>query len=191
MKEPRNIPFALPYDFSKIEERVLSEFLNPDPRTALALKLPRKHPLRFALLYSAGPRTLARLANKALFDAQTEYLLTGQFKADTAKLKPLLAAIRLDCEIEEFENWQSGAADEALLQRRRENAAIAYAAVEAGLISPERAMSRVRAVNQLTASSPAQVTVSPTGRLSQSNRVQQRWEPEPGHPYPEDGILRD
>jgi hypothetical protein len=178
MKEPRNIPFALPYDFSKIEERVLSEFLNPDPRTALALKLPRKHPLRFALLYSAGPRTLARLANKALFDAQTE-------------LKPLLAAIRLDCEIEEFENWQSGAADEALLQRRRENAAIAYAAVEAGLISPERAMSRVRAVNQLTASSPAQVTVSPTGRLSQSNRVQQRWEPEPGHPYPEDGILRD
>jgi hypothetical protein len=124
--------------------------------------------------------------SSSLFEDKNSGRIAGNSSPRRSSLQTLAV------EIGNFVGWQSGAADEALLQRRRENAAIAYAAVEAGLISPERAMSRVRAVNhQLTASSPAQVTVSPTGRLSQSNRVQQRWEPEPCHPYPEDGILRD
>ena len=36
-----------------------------------------------------------------------------------------------------FENWQANATADLLEQHRRENAAIAYAAVEQGIVSPE------------------------------------------------------
>src|SRR5271166_63059 len=83
-------------DLSSIEERVLSSYV-PDPITRLALRLPRKHPMRFALLYGVGPRSLERMAAKAIAGPDT----------DIARLRPFLEAIRLECEIEGFENWQS------------------------------------------------------------------------------------
>jgi len=124
---------CITFDVSKVEERILAS-LTLDPLTELVLKLPRRHPLRFALLYGSGPRTLERLAITAL----REFSVTGQFKADAARLKSYLEAVRLECEIEAFENWQSNATSDALTRRRKENAAIAYAAMEAGIITGTR-----------------------------------------------------
>jgi hypothetical protein len=192
-------------DLKAVERRIFG--IPVDPLTELALRLPKKHPLRFAMLYSAGPTTLQRMATKML----TDEMLYGEYKLP-------LQAIRLEAELMVFENWQAGATADALLRRRRENAAIAYAAAEAGLISSDTAMKAVRAVNHLRPESPAQVTTSPSGRLPQGPpvfhwsppvkegyRVQgaitgrwvnkavqhDRWQPGQEHPYPEDGILRD
>ena len=92
----KNIPFGMPYDFSKMEERILADYLNADSLTPLALKLPRKHPMRFLLLYSAGPRTLADLATKFISDEA----VNGAYK-DCVRLH---RAIKLEAEIPIFEN---------------------------------------------------------------------------------------
>ena len=183
---------------SSIDERVkrIPEFHSG------SIKLPRKHPLRFALLYGAGPRSLERMAEKALADA-------APFKDDAPGIRSFLEAVRLEAEIECFENWQSTATTDALTRRRRENAAIAYAAAEAGIITGP------------APKGPAQATcASPTGRTT-SSEPELQWYSRPGkpepccpgidlwghrddcpakgaapdhyrdHPYPEDGILRD
>jgi hypothetical protein len=197
-------------DMVAIEERILASLTPSTTAVDLALKLPKHHPLRFALLYSAGPKTLERMAAYQLEQLSIEKLRCQYSEAEPG-LTNLLEQIRLEAQIEVFENWQTGAADDALTRRRRENAAIAYAAAEVGI--------RTRPAFE----APPEVTCGPTGRLSKGGgpdiqcndrhgrdmglKAQQRWIPRraqwldgaatgrwtPGepHPYPEDGILRD
>jgi hypothetical protein len=68
---------------------------------ALAAKLPRKHPMRFALLYGVGTKRLADWGKR----------LVGEPSADkmTAKTQ---RAIRLEAELLAFERWQTAFMDD-------------------------------------------------------------------------------
>lgn len=120
-------------DFSAIETRILANELGL--AVDEVVKLPKKHPVRFALLYGMGARKLLKLAEEYSKDVP-----------EVIKRKMTHEPVR------EFENWQAGENEEALFQLRKENAAIAYAAMEAG-IPPK-------------APKATQEQESPTGRLS-------------------------
>jgi hypothetical protein len=99
-------PF-LTIDFSAAERRVLGA-LSPtgDVVVDAALKLGRKHPLRFALLYGMGPGKLYDCVKAQALPSVTE------------------RRIDLECEIRCFENWAYNTNEAA--QRR---AAAGYEAV--------------------------------------------------------------
>lgn len=117
---------------------------------------------------------------------------------------PVSKATKLEADILIFERWQN----ENVGRIRRENATIAYAAVEAGIISPETGMEAVRAVG---AKFPPEASLTPTGRRWSTPEIQwehsitgrysarpgnvtdvdKGWKPGDAHSYPEDGILRD
>ena len=84
-----------------------------------------------------GPATLGRLASKALLPTYE----------DALSLRPFLEAVRLEADIAGFENWQTNATEDPKDRLRRENAAVAYAAAEAGIEPPKRRRAPVEAVN--------------------------------------------
>ena len=104
----------LKMDFSAIEGRVFASEIDA------ALALPRHHPMRFALLYGCGRDYFRRAA------------LATQYDAGASRVRDIVAdapaAVKLETDILLFERWQSQEAGRI----RRENAAIAYAAAEAG-----------------------------------------------------------
>lgn len=95
-------------DLSKIEERVLASLsgsannaigdLFPNKLWGYVADLPKKHPFRFAMLYSAGPATAERMTRGAETVAERK--------------------VHLEAEIQCFENWQRNeSAEEGLLQK--------------------------------------------------------------------------
>lgn len=111
-------------DLSGIERRVILKFAS---NVDAALSLPRQHPMRFALLYGCGKDKLRRLALGMAYDMPADrcYAII-----DEGGLTP---EQKLAAELEIFERWQS----ERTGRIRRENAAIAFAAAEAGIAPPE------------------------------------------------------
>ena len=83
-------------DLSKIEERVLASLTGcasnakgdafPNKLWGFVAALPKKHPFRFAMLYSAGPATAERMTRGAETVAERR--------------------VHLEAEIQCFENWQ-------------------------------------------------------------------------------------
>lgn len=114
----------LEMDLSAIERRVVHNF---ESNVDAALSLPRQHPMRFALLYGCGKDKLRRLALGMAYDMPADrcYAII-----DEGGLTP---EQKLAAELEIFERWQAGRAGRI----RLENAAIAFAAVEAGITSSE------------------------------------------------------
>ncbi len=112
------------FDFAAIEERVIMR-----ERVDAALALPRNHPMRFALLYGCGPATIRRYCETVIANNAVEPQPPITFK--------ILQEMHREMDILCFENWQANATADLLEQHRRENAAIAYAAVEQGIVSPE------------------------------------------------------
>lgn len=119
------------HDFHENEHRVSRH----NERVSAALALSRRHPLRFALQYGGSARSLRKFALAMAYDAGPN-VLREQVKNSTP-------AVKLEAEIQIFERWQN----EEIGRIRRENAAIAYAAVEAGIVSPETGMKAVRVSN--------------------------------------------
>lgn len=162
-------------DLTKIEERLVALHM-----------VPKRHPARFALLYGMGARKLSDLADTYLdFDVASR-------------------RVKLEAEIQAFENWQDFETAARWHRRSRENAAIAYAAVDAGIISPETGMKAVMAVGaKFPPETAPEVTTPPTtGRrwsepdtwcvpMKVEGTISGRWSPIDDHPYPEEGILRD
>jgi hypothetical protein len=94
------------FDLSKIEERVLGNLCAsnapdsafPNKLWEYAAQLPKKHPFRFALLYSAGPATAARMTAACASEAERR--------------------VHLEAEIQCFETWQRGEnPEESLLEK--------------------------------------------------------------------------
>ncbi len=96
--------------FSHFDFAAIEERVIMRERVDAALALPRNHPMRFA--------------NNAV---EPQPPIT--FK--------ILQEMHREMDILCFENWQANATADLLEQHRRENAAIAYAAVEQGIVSPE------------------------------------------------------
>lgn len=129
-------------DLAAVELRILTDLMTSGSNSArweAAALLPKNHPIRFGLLYGAGPRTVERMASKALLDLTL-----------TDDLKTCLKAVKLEADIDMFENWQSNTTDDLLQQRRRENAAIAYAAVEAGIAPKDAPRTRLTPQKTIT-----------------------------------------
>lgn len=112
MKTAMHEHFALPYDFSKMEQRILANAAGCPIEDVT--KIPRE--MRLGLLYGAGPRTIERWTHAA---------------GDKT-----LRQINLEANIRMFENWQGNSTEKYLTQLRAENGSIAYAAVEAGIVTP-------------------------------------------------------
>jgi hypothetical protein len=110
------------FDFAALELRV-AQRANLDS----ALQLPRQHPMRFALLYGCGRDYLRKACLGMQYDMGAERV------RDIVTAAP--PAVRLETEILLFERWQAEEAG----RRRRENAAIEYAAAEAGIAPSNRA----------------------------------------------------
>ncbi len=119
-------------DFSAIEGRVFASEIDA------ALALPRRHPMRFALLYGCGRDYLRRAA------------LAMQYDAGASRIRGIVAdapaAVKLETEIRLFERWQREEAGRI----RRENAAIGYAAAEAGIDAPLRYRRALKPVCSIT-----------------------------------------
>ena len=92
-------------DLSKIEERLFAGIASnapgerfPNKLWGFVSELPKKHPFRFAMLYSAGPATAERMTR------------VGETVAEQR--------VHLEAEIQCFENWQRGEdPEEGLLKR--------------------------------------------------------------------------
>ena len=92
-------------DLSKIEERLFAGIASnapgerfPNKLWGFVSELPKKHPFRFAMLYSAGPATVERMTR------------VGETVAEQR--------VHLEAEIQCFENWQRGEdPEEGLLKR--------------------------------------------------------------------------
>ena len=77
----------LNFDLSSIERRLLEQQQQSNKNYSAAVKLPRRHPLRFALLYGMGPQKLLDYVKKLALPSRTE------------------RSIALETEIQCFENW--------------------------------------------------------------------------------------
>lgn len=80
-------------DLSKIEERLFAGIASnapgerfPNKLWGFVSELPKKHPFRFAMLYSAGPATAERMTRAGTSQAERR--------------------MHLEAEIQCFENWQ-------------------------------------------------------------------------------------
>lgn len=133
-------------DFADIERRMFA--LERHRRVDAALKLPRKHPARFALLYGGGPRTIERFTRDAVDKIGRE--------------------VNLEASIQIFENWQANTAGDRRERLNRENAAIAYAAIEQGIVGP------------IPVGKAPKANRTPSGRHSMSEPEPQEWTREPG-----------
>jgi hypothetical protein len=151
-------------DLSRIEERVIQQ-LNVDA----ALKLPKWHPARFTLLYGCGAKKLRDLTFAAAYDAGPATIERMSRNA----IDYFRRTVHHEAELSVFENWQRGAAALTRIRLRRENAAIAYAAMEAGITGHQE---------------PEVPAEASSGTLT--GRFVPR-DPHADHPYPEEGILRD
>lgn len=138
-------------DFSSIERRMLYNTIDA------ALTLPRKHPMRFALLYGIGATKLQDMLTKCIAGLPASVLKT----------------MHLEAAITAFESWQRGAHEKRLLQHRRENAAIAYAAAEVGIASSDTLKRYIHASDatygtvsgRFTSGTPGFKCVDKTGRI--------------------------
>lgn len=155
-------------DLSGIERRVLAGLVTSDTVVDLALSLPRRHPMRFGLLYGMGPRKLYDYVQAQKLPSKTE------------------RAIGLECEIRCFETWAYNATEE--LQRR---AVAGYTAVT-GLPphpAPESPTAGNADAGTVTGRRWAQPESQPGQWLIQARNAAR--DDFTDHPYPAHGILRD
>jgi hypothetical protein len=96
----------LKVDLSAIEARVIASLAKSDNLMDAALQLPRRHPLRFGLLYGMGPRKLYDYVKGLKLPSVTE------------------RKIGLEADIRCFENWQKNAGEEARDRLHAENEGI-------------------------------------------------------------------
>ncbi len=151
-------------DLSKIEERVLEH-----QKVDAALSLPKWHPQRFALLYGCGAKKLKDFAFAAAYDAGPATIERMSRNA----IDYFRRTVHHEAELSVFEDWQRGADALTRMRLRHENAAIAYAVMEAGITGHQE---------------PEVPAEASSGTLT--GRFVPR-DPYADHPYPEEGILRD
>jgi hypothetical protein len=143
------------FDFSAIELRLLAQVTSAMPVDKLyseVAKLPKRHPLRFGMLYGMGPRKL--------YDYVTRL---GRIPSRTEH------SIRLEAEIQCFENWQQ---NEARAERNRRFAA----QYDLGIRNPDSRMPVPEDERVLT----ADTLISPTERLC---KHEPEMQPSPGNPF--------
>ena len=157
-------------DFSKIELRVLDGLTTGATVVDLAMSLPRRHPLRFGLLYGMGPRKLYDYVKALDLPSVTERKLG------------------LECEIQCFENWAFNENAEA--QSRAAVGCLALTGLPPHLApeSPAAGNADARTVTGRRWSHPEYLFPARQFLTQARNAALDDFA---DHPYPEHGILRD
>lgn len=176
---------TLKVDLSGIERRLLAAMAKGDKLVDVALQLPRRHPLRFGMLYGMGPRKL--------------YDYVEQLKRPSVTER----TIGLEAELRCFENWQENTGEAVRERVADENSAIARAAME----EATKALP-----DTLPLPLPTEANVGTEWPPYDGAVTGRRWAAAPefqfparqwllqarnsvddlkDHPYPEHGILRD
>jgi hypothetical protein len=135
-------------DFSGIEQRILGNETERSKLYEFAAQLPRRHPMRFGLLYGMGPQKLYDYVKKLALPSRTERKL------------------QLEAEIQCFENWQRNETHE----RAVEKSLLFAMQFGLGLQNPDARMP----VPEDSSAVYADTVISPTGRLA-SHEPEMQW----------------